>query len=130
VLLLGVPKHKAAHLAMPCRRHLPDSVFRDLVTASPADGVVALAAIPPQAVVSGAIDRKLRCRFYRSALRALLFGRDVVSAYPRLFLFAQCLALLVLAGLASVVPAVSVLGLVEAIQRLPLAAGFADLTAV
>ena len=130
VLVLSAFEHGTTYLAHLRQSHLADAVFRDPVTASPADSVIALSAIPPQAVVGRAVDCKLRRRFYDAALRTLLFGWDVVSAYPRLLLLAQRVTSRVIAGFASVIPAVPVPGLSEALQRLPLAAGFADLTAV
>jgi hypothetical protein len=108
VLVLSAFEHGTTYLAHLRQSHLADAVFRDPVTASPADSVIALSAIPPQAVIGRAVDCKLRRRFYRAALRTLLFGWNVVSAYPRLLLFAQCVVASVLAGLADVAPAVTI----------------------
>jgi hypothetical protein len=101
VLVLSAFEHGTTYLAHLRQSHLADAVFRDPVTASPADSVIALSAIPPQAVIGRAVDCKLRRRLYRSALRALLFGRDVVSARAPSLLLAKRVVLGVVARLAS-----------------------------
>ncbi len=108
MLVLCALKSSAAYLTRRDAGHLSDAVFRNPVPSGSADGVIALAAIPTQAVVGCTVDCKLRRWFYASALSALLLVWDVVSAGAGLLLFPQRVTASVLAGLAVIAPAVAI----------------------